>query len=82
MTTQKLEIALQKSKKEDEDFLKFTSNYPVGSLIQFEDFDGGFEISVFDGIILEYNFDKKEIYVEEPNSVGKYKHWISFNDIK
>jgi len=77
-----LQQELQDQLKKEETLLSFSKTNPIGSEIIFEDFDGGFEISQFDGIIKDYNFETSQILVEEPNSFNKYTHFICLSSVK
>jgi hypothetical protein len=82
MNTIELENQLEISIQKDKEFEDFMIKNPVGSTITFEGYDGGFEISLFDGRILEYNVDDRTILVNEEQALKGYRHTISFLSVK
>ena len=78
--TIELETKLQYSLKKDLEFQEFIKNNPVNSIILFDDYDGGFEINTFEGTVIEYNSNLRQVKVKEHKS-NNYTHLINFANI-
>ena len=81
LETTRLKKQLEYSLLEDTKFKNFMENNPIGSKIIFEDYDGWFELSHFEGTVELYDIDSRTIYVNEHKATPNYKHTIPFSKV-